>query len=66
MKILQLSYILFIFALKINHYQQTIIMKQEEIKKQEELNDEQIDNVAGGLPLTGPASKWREILISKK
>ncbi len=27
---MQLSYILFIFALKINHYQQTIIMKQKE------------------------------------
>jgi len=41
-------------------------MAKEENKKQEELNEEQIDNVAGGLPLTGPASKWREILISKK
>ena len=26
-------------------------MKTEEIKKQEELNDEQLDNVAGGLIL---------------
>jgi len=26
-------------------------MKKEEIKKQETLNDEQIDNVAGGTPL---------------
>ena len=42
-------------------------MKTEENKKQEELKDEQLDDVAGGLPLTGPASKkWSEILISKK
>ena len=42
-------------------------MATEENKKQEELNDEQIDDVAGGWPLTGPASKkWSEILISKK
>jgi hypothetical protein len=26
-------------------------MKKEEIKKQEELKDEQLDNVAGGTPL---------------
>ena len=42
-------------------------MKKEENKKQDELKDEQLDDVAGGWPLTGPASKkWSEILISKK
>jgi len=31
------------------------------------LSEDNLDDVAGGLPLTGPASKkWSEILISKK
>ena len=53
------SYILFIFALKINHYQQTIIMKQNEenSQKAQELTKEELEQVNGGGFLPRPKGK---------